>query len=251
MTKIIMHGCNGRMGHVIADIAAADADTKIVAGVDAYGESTYSFPVYKELSLVKEAADVIIDFSNAAAVDGLLDFAASKEIPVVLCSTGLSDAQLEHVRKASEKTAVLKSANMSVGINVLLKVLKEAAPTLAAAGFDMEIVEKHHNQKLDAPSGTALALADDINAAAGGDYEYVYDRSSRREKRPVKEIGISSVRGGSIVGDHDVIFAGRDEVITFSHTAYSREIFAKGAVEAAKFLGGKGAGMYDMSNVIG
>ena len=127
MTKIIMHGCNGRMGHVIADIAAADADTKIVAGVDAYGESTYSFPVYKELSLVKEAADVIIDFSNAAAVDGLLDFAASKEIPVVLCSTGLSDAQLEHVRKASEKTAVLKSANMSVGINVLLKVLKEAA----------------------------------------------------------------------------------------------------------------------------
>lgn len=251
MTKIIMHGCNGRMGHVIADIAAADADTKIVAGVDAYGESTYSFPVYKELSLVKEAADVIIDFSNAAAVDGLLDFAASKEIPVVLCSTGLSDAQLEHVRKASEKTAVLKSANMSVGINVLLKVLKEAAPTLAAAGFDMEIVEKHHNQKLDAPSGTALALADDINEAAGGDYEYVYDRSSRREKRPVKEIGISSVRGGSIVGDHDVIFAGRDEVITFSHTAYSREIFAKGAVEAAKFLGGKGAGMYDMSNVIG
>lgn len=251
MTKIIMHGCNGRMGHVIADIATADADTKIVAGVDAYGESTYSFPVYKELSLVKEAADVIIDFSNAAAVDGLLDFAASKEIPVVLCSTGLSDAQLEHVRKASEKTAVLKSANMSVGINVLLKVLKEAAPTLAAAGFDMEIVEKHHNQKLDAPSGTALALADDINEAAGGDYEYVYDRSSRREKRPVKEIGISSVRGGSIVGDHDVIFAGRDEVITFSHTAYSREIFAKGAVEAAKFLGGKGAGMYDMSNVIG
>ncbi len=251
MTKIIMHGCNGRMGHVIADIAAADADTKIVAGVDAYGESTYSFPVYKELSLVKEAADVIIDFSNAAAVDGLLDFAASKEIPVVLCSTGLSDAQLEHVRKASEKTAVLKSANMSVGINVLLKVLKEAAPTLAAAGFDMEIVEKHHNQKLDAPSGTALALADDINEAAGGDYEYVYDRSSRREKRPIKEIGISSVRGGSIVGDHDVIFAGRDEVITFSHTAYSREIFAKGAVEAAKFLGGKGAGMYDMSNVIG
>ena len=196
-------------------------------------------------------ADVVIDFSNASAVDALLEICADRKLPCVLCTTGLSDAQLELVKKDAQKTAILKSANMSMGINVLLKVLRDAAPILSAAGFDMEIVEKHHNQKLDAPSGTALALADDINEAAGGDFDYVYDRSTRREKRPQKEIGISSVRGGSIVGDHDVIFAGKDEVVTFSHTAYSRAIFGKGALEAAKFLAGKGAGMYDMSDVIG
>ena len=196
-------------------------------------------------------ADVVIDFSNASAVDALLEICADRKLPCVLCTTGLSDAQLELVKKDAQKAAILKSANMSMGINVLLKVLRDAAPILSAAGFDMEIVEKHHNQKLDAPSGTALALADDINEAAGGDFDYVYDRSTRREKRPQKEIGISSVRGGSIVGDHDVIFAGKDEVVTFSHTAYSRAIFGKGALEAAKFLAGKGAGMYDMSDVIG
>ena len=184
-------------------------------------------------------------------MDALLEICADRKLPCVLCTTGLSDAQLELVKKDAQKAAILKSANMSMGINVLLKVLRDAAPILSAAGFDMEIVEKHHNQKLDAPSGTALALADDINEAAGGDFDYVYDRSTRREKRPQKEIGISSVRGGSIVGDHDVIFAGKDEVVTFSHTAYSRAIFGKGALEAAKFLAGKGAGMYDMSDVIG
>ena len=250
MVKMIMHGCNGRMGHVIADLVAADDAIEIVAGVDAFGESTYSFPVFKSLSECNVDADVIVDFSNASAVDGLLDHCAAKGIPVVLCSTGLSEEQLSRVKETSNKVAILKSANMSVGVNALLKVLKEVSPIFAAAGFDIEIVEKHHNQKLDAPSGTAIALADSINESLAGEYDYVYDRSTRREKRPVKEIGISAVRGGTIVGDHDVIFAGQDEVVTLSHRAYSRAIFGKGAIEAAKFLAGKGPGMYDMSDVL-
>ncbi len=250
MVKMIMHGCNGRMGHVIADLVAADDAIEIVAGVDAFGESTYSFPVFKSLSECNVDADVIVDFSNASAVDGLLDHCAAKGIPVVLCSTGLSEEQLSKVKETSNKVAILKSANMSVGVNALIKVLKEVSPMFAAAGFDIEIVEKHHNQKLDAPSGTAIALADSINESLSGEYDFVYDRSTRREKRPVKEIGISAVRGGTIVGDHDVIFAGQDEVVTLSHRAYSRAIFGKGAIEAAKFLAGKGPGMYDMSDVL-
>ena len=195
-------------------------------------------------------ADVIIDFSNSTAIDGLLEYSVRKQIPAVLCTTGLSEEQMKALDEASKKTAILKSANMSVGINLLEALIAEAAPKLAAAGFDIEIVEKHHNTKVDAPSGTALALADAANAALGNEYEYVYDRTVRRQKRPVKEIGISAVRGGTIVGDHDVIFAGQDEVITFSHRAYSRAVFGKGAVEAAKFLAGKKSGFYTMSDVL-
>ncbi|WP_026519782.1 4-hydroxy-tetrahydrodipicolinate reductase [Butyrivibrio sp. FCS006] len=250
MVKMIMHGCNGRMGHVIVDLCKEDQDIQVVAGVDAFGENTYDFPVFKSLSECNIDADVIVDFSNASAVDGLLDYCTDKGIPVVLCSTGLSAEQLDKVKEASSKVAVLKSANMSVGVNALIKVLKEVSPLFAAAGFDIEIVEKHHNQKLDAPSGTAIALADSINESLNNEYEYVNDRSTRREKRPVKEIGISAVRGGTIVGDHDVIFAGHDEVVTLSHRAYSRAIFGKGAIQAAKFLAGKSAGMYDMSDVL-
>ena len=251
MVKIIMHGCNGRMGRVITDLVSQESEATIVAGVDKFGNSTGEFPVFDSIEKCDVPADVIIDFSNASAVDSVLDYAVEKKIPVVLCTTGLSDDQLAKVKETSSKVAVLMSANMSVGVNVLMKVLRDAAPTLAAAGFDIEIVEKHHNQKLDAPSGTAIALADSINDSLNNEYEYVYDRSTRREKRPEKEIGISAVRGGTIVGDHDVIFAGLDEVVTLSHRAYSRSIFAKGAIEAAKFLAGKPAGMYDMSNVIG
>ena len=154
------------------------------------------------------------------------------------------------MEESSKEVAILKSANMSLGINTLLKLLKDAAAVLAPAGFDIEIVEKHHNLKVDAPSGTALALADSINEEFDNEYEYIYDRSQKREKRSSKEIGISAVRGGTIVGDHDVIFAGVDEVITFSHTAYSKAVFGKGAVQAAKFLAGKPAGYYNMSHVI-
>ena len=251
MVKAIMNGCNGRMGHVIVDLAQADDNISIVAGIDKFGENNYSFPTFKSISEVDVDADVVIDFSNASGVDELLDVCAAKGMPVVLCTTGLSEEQIGHVKEASSKIALLKSANMSVGVNVLMKVLKEAAKTLACSGFDMEIVEKHHNQKLDAPSGTAMSLAEVINDAAGGDYEFVYDRSQKREKRSEKEIGISAVRGGTIVGDHDVIFAGTDEVITFSHRAYSRAVFGKGAIEAAKFLAGKPAGMYDMADALG
>ena len=250
MTRIIMHGCNGRMGHVIVDLAKEDDAIEVVAGVDAFGESDYKFPVFKSLSECNVDADVIVDFSTASAVDGLLDYCCDKNIPVVLCSTGFSDEQLAKVKDASSKVAILRSANMSVGVNALIKVLKEVSPLFAAAGFDIEIVEKHHNQKLDSPSGTALALADSINESLENSYDYVYDRSTRREKRPVKEIGISAVRGGTIVGDHDVIFAGKDEVVTLSHRAYSRAIFGKGAIQAAKYLAGKKPGMYDMSDVL-
>lgn len=251
MVRIIMHGCNGRMGQIISGLIAADADAELVAGIDAHDDGHNPYPVFTEIEKCDVEADCLIDFSTAGAVDKLLDYCVDRQLPCVLCTTGLSEEQLTKVKKASGQVAVLKSANMSLGINLLLKMLKEAAGVLAPAGFDIEIVEKHHNQKLDAPSGTALALADSINEELDNSYEYVYDRSSRREKRPTKEIGISAVRGGSIVGEHDVIFAGTDEVITFSHTAYSRAVFGKGAVQAAKFLAGKPAGMYDMADVIG
>lgn len=251
MIKILLHGCNGRMGHMIAGLLADDPEVKVAAGVDACPGAGQDFPVYTSLDEVKEEVDVIIDFSNAAAADALLDYCERTKTPVVLCTTGLSAEQLAHVEAAAAQTAVLRSANMSVGINLLLKVLREITPTLAEAGFDIEIVEKHHNQKLDAPSGTAITLADAINEAEDGAYTYVYDRSQVRQKRGQKELGISAVRGGTIVGDHDVIFAGTDEVITLEHRAYSRAVFGKGAIQAAKFLSGKPAGRYDMADVIG
>lgn len=250
MTRIIMHGCNGKMGQVISGLIAADPDVTMAAGVDARDDGHNSYPVFTDIEKCDVEADCLIDFSAAVAVDKMLDYCMSKKLPCVLCTTGLSEEQLHKVQEVSKNVAVLKSANMSLGINLLLKILKEAADVLVPAGFDMEIVEKHHNLKVDAPSGTALALADSINEEFGNEYAYVYDRSGRREQRPKKEIGISAVRGGTIVGDHDVIFAGADEVITFSHTAYSKAVFGKGAVQAAKFLAGKAAGMYDMSNVI-
>lgn len=250
MVKVIMHGCNGKMGQVISGLIAADPEVELVAGIDARDDGHNPYPVFTDINACDVEADCIIDFSAAVAVDKLLDYCVEKTLPCVLCTTGLSEVQLTKVAEAAESTAILKSANMSLGINLLLKMLKEAAGVLAPAGFDMEIVEKHHNLKVDAPSGTALALADSINEEFNNEYEYVYDRSSRREKRPEKEIGISAVRGGTIVGDHDVIFAGADEVITFSHTAYSKAVFGKGAVQAAKFLAGKPAGMYNMGDVI-
>lgn len=251
MVKIIMHGCNGHMGQVISDIVEKDPDAEIIAGIDIADQGKNSYPVFTDIDACQVEADAIIDFSSAKATDKLLEYSAARQIPVVLCSTGLSQEQLAKVEETSRKVAVLKSANMSLGINTLLKLVQDAARVLAAAGFDMEIVEKHHRLKLDAPSGTALALADSINEAMDNQYHYVYDRSQKREKRDDKEIGISAVRGGTIVGEHEIIFAGQDEVIEFKHTAYSKAIFGKGAVEAAKFLAGKPAGRYDMSDVIG
>lgn len=250
MVKIIMHGCNGKMGQVITDIVKNDEGSEIVAGIDVSNHIQNEYPVFASIKDCDVQADVVIDFAAAVAVDDLLDYCVEKKLPVVLCTTGLSEEQLAKVEETEKQTAVLKSANMSLGVNMLLRLLQDAVKTLAPAGFDVEIVEKHHNLKLDAPSGTALALADSINEAMDNKYEYVYDRSQVKQRRDAKELGISAVRGGTIVGEHEVIFAGTDEVIEFKHTAYSKAIFAKGAVQAAKFLAGKAAGHYDMRDVI-
>ena len=250
MTKIIMLGCNGRMGQMITDMVKQDDECTIVAGIDIVDNRDNGYPVYTKLADCDVEADAIIDFTSATDFESRMEYAVDKQIPIIECSTGLSEEQMDYLKKTSEKVAVLKSANMSLGINLLMKLLKEAAVKLAGDGFDVEIVEKHHNQKLDAPSGTALALADSINEAMDDRYEYIYDRSQVRQKRDKKELGISAVRGGTIVGEHEVIFAGTDEVITFKHTAYSRAVFAKGSITAAKYLKGKAAGLYDMSDVL-
>lgn len=250
MTRAIMHGCNGHMGRVITDICKEDENIEIVAGIDLFDGIENDYPVFKSLEDCTVEADVIIDFCSAKAVDGLLDYCEKTKIPLVLCTTGLSEEQIARVSEVAKVAPILRSANMSLGINTLMDLLKKATAVFADAGFDIEIVEKHHNQKLDAPSGTALALADSINEVLDNEYSYKYDRSQERKKREKKEIGISAVRGGNIVGEHEVIFAGMDEVITFQHTAYSKGVFAKGAVEAAKFMKGKGAGLYDMKEVI-
>ena len=250
MVKIIMHGCCGHMGQVISDLVEKDTNAEIVAGIDVTDKGNTSYPVFTDIHECKTEADVLIDFSSANAADALLDYCVARSLPVVLCTTGLSDEQLAKVEDTAKKIPVLKSANMSLGINTLMKLIQDAAKVLATAGFDMEIVEKHHRLKLDAPSGTALALADSLNEAMDNQYHYVYDRSQRRQQRDDKEIGISAVRGGTIVGEHEVIFAGTDEVIEFKHTAYSKAIFGKGAIEAAKYLAGKPAGRYDMADVI-
>lgn len=250
MINVIMHGCNGRMGQMITSVVNDDDNVKIVAGVDKFGGQKNDYPVFEDITACDVAADVVIDFTNSEAVDGLLEYCKEKNLPCVLCTTGLSDVQLADVDEASKVIPILRSGNMSLGINTLIKVLKEISSALKEAGFDIEIVEKHHKMKVDAPSGTALALADAVNESLDKKCEYVYDRTGRRIQRPSDEIGISAVRGGSIVGDHDVIFAGLDEVITLSHTAYSRSIFAKGAVTAAKFLVNAAPGMYSMADCL-
>ncbi|MBE5957631.1 MAG: 4-hydroxy-tetrahydrodipicolinate reductase [Lachnospiraceae bacterium] len=250
MINVIMHGCNGKMGRVITDIIKDEENVNIVAGIDAYTGIANEYPVFESIEKCDVKADVIIDFSVTAAIDKLLDYCVNTNTPVVLCTTGLSAEQLAKVEETSKKVAVLRSANMSLGVNSLMKVLKLVTELIGDRGYDIEIVEKHHNQKVDAPSGTALALADSINEVLGNEYDYTFDRSTKREKRPKKEIGISAVRGGTIVGEHEVIFAGTDEVIEIKHTAYSKAIFAKGSVEAAKYLAGKAPGMYNMADVL-
>lgn len=250
MVDIIMHGCNGKMGQVISGLVAADENARIVAGIDIFDDGHNDYPVFADINECDIKADVVIDFASVKAIDGLLDFCEKTKTPVVVCTTGLLEEQIEKINIVSKNVAVLRSANMSLGINTLFKVLKMVAPLLSDAGFDIEIVEKHHHLKLDAPSGTALALADSINESLPEKFNYKYDRSMDRERRPVNEIGISAVRGGTIVGEHEIIFAGEDEVIEFKHTAYSKAVFAKGAIQAAKFLKGKPAGLYTMKEVI-
>lgn len=250
MIRILMHGCNGYMGRVVTRLAQEDTSVQIAAGVDPFDGPDQGYPVFKKIEDCNVEADVIIDFSTAAAVDDLLSYCERTGMALVLCTTGLSEEQIKRMHLVSEKAPILKSANMSLGINLLMSLLKQAAATLGEAGFDIEIEERHHNRKLDSPSGTAFALADAVNKGLSHPYAYNLDRSHDRKKREHDEIGIVGLRGGTIVGEHTVMFAGEDEVIEISHKSYSRNVFAKGAIEAAKYLAGKAPGFYEMSNVI-
>lgn len=247
MTNIIISGAFGKMGRVIAELAKGREDANIVAGVDVTAGSA-DFPVYKSFSEVKESADVIIDFSHPSALDGILGYSRKNNIPVVLATTGYSDEQTAKIKAASAEIPLFFSFNMSLGINLLVELSKKAAEILGD-DFDIEIVEAHHNQKLDAPSGTAVMLADGITSVLD-EKELVYNRHDRRAKRDKKEIGMHAIRGGTIVGEHSVIFAGRDEIVTLSHSARSKEVFAAGAVSAACFMKGKDAGLYNMKDLV-
>lgn len=248
MTDIILCGANGKMGKVIRDIVAKRDDCRIAAGIDLNTVSD-SFPIYSSFDEIKEDADVIIDFSNPALLNDLLDFAVKKSMPVVIATTGYDESQKKQIEEASRKTSVFFTYNMSLGINLLANLAKKAVQVLGD-GFDIEIIEKHHNQKIDAPSGTALMLADAICEELNKPMKYEYDRHSKREKRTKNEIGMHAIRGGTIVGEHEIMFAGRDEIITLSHSARSKEVFAVGAVNAALFLKDKPAGMYSMKEMI-
>ena len=261
MTRIILRGCNGRMGQSItrilldekneAEEAGGTAKAKIVAGIDINGQKLNDYPVFSSFNDCDVEADVIIDFSSPNGIEEEFEYAKSNKVALVLSTTGLSEEQNQMVKDLSKETAVLQAANMSLGINMLIKLVKMAAMSLAEAGYDIEIIDKHHNQKVDSPSGTALLLADAINETLDNAYHYEYDRSKKRQKRDKNEIGISAVRGGSIVGEHDVIFAGTDEVIELRHTAYSRNVFAKGAIQAGLFLPNQKPGLYSMEDVLG
>jgi len=249
MVRLIISGCNGKMGRMLTSVIAHRCDCEIVAGFDINTESSAGFPVYANPMNCDVDADAIIDFSHPAALDGVLSYAKNHKLPVVVATTGLSAEQLNSVKAAASEVPVFFSANMSLGISLLAELARKAAAILGGE-FDVEIVEKHHNQKIDAPSGTALLLADALSEALPYDPEYVFDRHAVRQKRDQKEIGFSSIRGGTIVGEHDVIFAGRDEVITLSHSAASKEVFAVGAVNAALFLVGKQPGYYSMADLV-
>jgi len=251
MIKLINSGCNGHMGRVISAVVKADVDSEIVAGLDIDTQQTSDYPVFAKLSDISGnlSVDAIIDFSNPAALEGLLAYAVAKNIPLVLCTTGYTIEQFEDIEKVSKLIPIFHSSNMSIGINLLADLIKRACAVLGD-DFDIEIVERHHKRKVDAPSGTAILLADAANSVLSYDADYTYERKSVRKPRDKNEIGISSVRGGTIVGVHDVIFAGHDEVIELRHTASSRDIFAHGAVKAAKFIVGKPSGIYSMKDML-
>ena len=248
--KLIINGAGGRMGQTLLSLIASSDKYDLAASCSMEFDTDRENNIYKNIAEFDGEADCIIDFSHHSVTPSLVEFAVNNNLPLVMATTGHDLDEVDIIKEASKKIPIFYSRNMSLGINLLLKMLKDAAAVLGPAGYDIEIVEKHHNLKIDAPSGTALALADSINEEFDNSFEYVYDRSQVRQKRTDKEIGISAVRGGTIVGDHEVIFAGTDEVIEFKHTAYSKAVFGKGAVQAAKFLAGKPAGLYNMGHVI-
>lgn len=249
MISILMSGCNGKMGQVITRLSEQYDDLKIAAGYDIADSGRNPYPVFTDLKDCDVKVDVIIDFSSPAALEGLMAFAVKKRLPVIVATTGLSPAQKSLLDQSSKKIPVFHAANMSLGINLLITLVKKAARLLESS-YDIEIIEKHHNQKIDAPSGTALEIADSINSVLEQKQEYVYDRHSRRKKRSKTEIGIHAVRGGTIVGDHTVMFAGNDEIIEITHSATSKDIFGTGALRAARFICGKKPGLYDMNDLI-
>ena len=249
LTKIAISGCCGKMGRVVADIIASREDAEVVAGIDKVPSLDAKFLVVSSPTLLPKAPDVIIDFSHPSALEGLLSYAKTNNTALVLASTGFSQEDIARIRSASGEIPIFFTANMSIGINLLCELAKKAYSVLGGQ-FDIEIVEKHHNQKIDAPSGTAIMLAEAISQSAGDSYSYTYDRHSVRKKREHNEIGIHSVRGGTIVGEHEIIFAGRDEIISLSHSAMSKEVFAVGAVNAAIFINGRPAGLYSMSDML-
>ena len=247
MINVLLSGACGKMGKTVSLIAENDSEVNIICGVDK-ADLICDFPVFHSFDDVNIKPDVIIDFSIASALDGILKYAVSNNIPAILATTGYSSEQIEKIKEASKKIPIFFSFNMSIGVNLLCSLAKKVSGVLGD-GFDIEIIEKHHNQKIDAPSGTAIMLANAINEQCDEKYRYEYDRHSKRQKRDKNEIGIHSIRGGNIVGEHDVIFAGEDEVITLSHSANSKKIFAVGAIRAAKFIVNKPSGMYDMNDV--
>lgn len=249
-TSILLHGCNGRMGQVISRILDGNDSCKVVAGIDLKGTQNFAYPVFTRPEDCSVDFDVIIDFSNPAALPSIMQFASQKKKPIVIATTGLSDELKKSCLDLSNQVGVFISANMSLGINMLIQLAQKATSILYPE-FDIEILEAHHNQKLDAPSGTALMIADAINETADQVLEYTYNRQEKRAKREKKELGIHSIRGGTIVGDHTVYFAGGEEVLEITHRAQSRDVFARGAIAAAKFVASKGPGVYSMKELIG
>ncbi len=247
MLKIILSGCNGQMGKVITEVAKEDKDVEITAGVDISGEQLSDYPVYKDINDFEGEADAIIDFSKPAALPNIIKYCEKTKTPAVLAATGYSDEELEAIKELGTKAPVLFSRNMSLGINVMLELLKKAAASLP--GFDVEIVERHHNKKVDSPSGTAFMLANAVNEAKDNSLEFIYGREGNDTKRKENELAIHAVRGGTIVGEHDVLFAGLDELIEIKHTALSKKVFANGSINAAKFMAKQPVGLYDMSDM--
>ena len=248
MLKIVLSGANGRMGKVLQTLIAKDPELTVVAGIDR-NPSQADFPIYQSITELKESADVVIDFSHYTAVPELLTYCSRKKLPIVVATTGLDETALEKIKTASQHTAVFFSANMSLGINLLAKAIKTITAPLEEQ-FNVEIIEKHHNQKKDAPSGTALLLADAVNEAVKEPKKYIYGRHGNDLENPLSELGIHAVRGGTIPGEHTVLYAGPDEIIELTHTALSRDIFANGALKAAKYLSAKSIGLYDMEKLI-
>lgn len=249
MTKIVICGANGKMGHTIYNCVKEREDCTVVGGIDIFTEEYADFPIVDKPEKLPVKPDVIIDYSNPASLDAVLEYCLSTGTPAVLATTGYSDEQIAKIRSASEQIAIFFTFNMSLGINLLVQLAKKATSVLGDR-FDIEIVEKHHNQKIDAPSGTAIMLANAINETLDNSKHYIYDRHSQRKKREKSEIGMHAIRGGTIVGEHDIIFAGHDEVITLSHSAASKSVFAEGSINAAVFIKDKGAGLYDMAQLV-